>query len=131
MQWHTVTYPQVICEEGDTINQLRLVVSGEVKAQTQSSDARPSVTCVLQPGHYFGEVPIMMPDTQANATYSAGPTGCCLLVLPGSEFVKLFGSDPNFQVWRVTPTAVTAVTAVRVNTDPNFWGGELVRLHDE
>lgn len=64
----------LVASKDETVDSFYVIVSGSVRSRSGRLSA------LLEPGHYFGDVPLLLPDTPGLATYSAGGEGCSPLL---------------------------------------------------
>jgi CRP-like cAMP-binding protein len=83
----------VICQQGGDGKAFYVVVSGLVDVEAGDA-AIPS----KKPGHYFGEIAMLIQEQPVTATCTAGEKST-LLALPRAGFAKLFEDEPELAAY--------------------------------
>ena len=87
---------EVIYYQEEAASLLRIVVFGHIKLIHHTEDGKDILTDLLQPGEYFGSLPVMGDEVYHETAYAH--TTCCVLSTGHREFQSILENRPGVAV---------------------------------
>src|SRR5690606_19822243 len=89
---HHFTEEEVIYHQQETATWLRIVVFGSVRLIHHTDEGKDILLDLLQPGEYFGTLPLLGEDTYRETAYAH--TDSCIMSISQPEFEKILLQYP-------------------------------------